>query len=174
MKRSLPFLVWAVVLLSVAACLPAWALEPSLRISQYGQTTWRIQEGFLRGLPEAVPPTTDGYLWIGTCVWWKAGQRAILTTQSGLPCNELYTLIQDDENNFWVFSRCGIDADILEVGGRQDHWGLQGMRERARKISAQLEIWSRQGVGTEVELRVPASATRPIWRFFSRVVGRGW
>ena len=75
---------------------------------------------------------------------------------------------------------CGIDADILEAGGRQDHWGLQGMRERARKISAQLEIWSRAGTGTEIELRVPAStahaasATRPIWRFFSRVVGRGW
>jgi hypothetical protein len=31
------------------------------------------------------------------------------------------------------------------------------MRERAREIGAQLEMWSEVGVGTEVELRVPGS-----------------
>src|SRR5262249_21825229 len=51
----------------------------------------------------------------------------------------------------------GIDPEILRKGGRSDHWGLQGMRERARKIGAELELWSRPGAGTEVELRVPAA-----------------
>ena len=51
----------------------------------------------------------------------------------------------------------GIDPAILESGGRSDHWGLQGMRERARKIDAHLELWSRPGAGTEVELKVPAA-----------------
>jgi signal transduction histidine kinase len=51
----------------------------------------------------------------------------------------------------------GIDPEILRKGGRSDHWGLQGMRERARKIGAQLELWSRPGAGTEVELKVPAA-----------------
>ena len=50
---------------------------------------------------------------------------------------------------------CGIDSAILETG-RPDHWGLPGMRERARKIRASFEVWSRQGAGTEIELRVPA------------------
>jgi signal transduction histidine kinase/ligand-binding sensor domain-containing protein len=51
----------------------------------------------------------------------------------------------------------GINADILEKGGRNNHWGLQGMRERAVRIGAQLELWSRPGAGTEVGLTVPAA-----------------
>jgi len=31
------------------------------------------------------------------------------------------------------------------------------MRERARRIGANLELWSRPGAGTEVELKVPAA-----------------
>jgi signal transduction histidine kinase/ligand-binding sensor domain-containing protein len=50
----------------------------------------------------------------------------------------------------------GIDAGILKKGGRDGHWGLQGMRERAGKIGADLKLWSRPGSGTEVELTVPA------------------
>ena len=51
----------------------------------------------------------------------------------------------------------GIDPGILEKGGRDDHWGLQGMRERAKRIGAKLDIWSRTGSGTEIELTVPAA-----------------
>jgi len=51
----------------------------------------------------------------------------------------------------------GIDPEVLGRGGRSDHWGLQGMRERARRIGANLELWSRPGAGTEVELKVPAA-----------------
>ena len=50
----------------------------------------------------------------------------------------------------------GIDPKHLQVG-RDGHWGLPGMRERAREIGAQLELWSEVGAGTEVELRVPGS-----------------
>jgi len=56
----------------------------------------------------------------------------------------------------------GFDPKILEDGGRPDHWGLQGMRERSDRIGAQLKIWSRLEAGTEVELIVPgATAYRP-------------
>lgn len=51
----------------------------------------------------------------------------------------------------------GFDPKILEEGGRPNHWGLQGMRERADKIGAQLKLWSRQATGTEVELIVPGA-----------------
>jgi signal transduction histidine kinase len=50
----------------------------------------------------------------------------------------------------------GIDAQLLDAG-RDGHWGLAGMRERAQQIGAQLEIWSEAGAGTEVELRIPGS-----------------
>ena len=49
---------------------------------------------------------------------------------------------------------CGIDGHVLEAG-RDGHWGLPGMRERARRIGATLKVASRKGSGTEVELRVP-------------------
>ena len=55
----------------------------------------------------------------------------------------------------------GIDTTVLE-GGRPGHWGLSGMRERAERIEATLRVRSRQGSGTEVEVRMPAgSAYRP-------------
>jgi signal transduction histidine kinase/ligand-binding sensor domain-containing protein len=51
----------------------------------------------------------------------------------------------------------GIDPEILRAG-REDHWGLSGMRERAERIGARLQVWSRDGAGTEVELAVPGKA----------------
>ena len=57
----------------------------------------------------------------------------------------------------------GIDPEVLQQGGRPDHWGLQGMRERAGKMDAQLRLWSRPEAGTEVELMVPGTtAYRPV------------
>jgi signal transduction histidine kinase len=48
----------------------------------------------------------------------------------------------------------GIDPNLLDAG-RDGHWGLPGMRERAEQIGARLDIWSELGAGTEVELRIP-------------------
>jgi signal transduction histidine kinase/ligand-binding sensor domain-containing protein len=50
----------------------------------------------------------------------------------------------------------GISPDVIS-NGREGHWGLAGMRERARKLQAKLDIWSTPGAGTEVELIVPAA-----------------
>lgn len=49
----------------------------------------------------------------------------------------------------------GISPTVLD-GGKPGHFGLIGMRERARKLGAHLEVWSKPGAGTEVDLRVPA------------------
>lgn len=49
----------------------------------------------------------------------------------------------------------GIDPDILKNGSRLGHWGLIGMRERAAQIGAKLDVWSRPGAGTELDLNVP-------------------
>jgi signal transduction histidine kinase len=50
----------------------------------------------------------------------------------------------------------GINPKLLDAG-RDGHWGLPGMRERAEQIGARLDIWSEVGAGTEVELRIPGS-----------------
>ncbi len=51
----------------------------------------------------------------------------------------------------------GIPPKVLEEGGRAGHWGLIGVRERAKRLGAQLDFWSEPGAGTEVQLTVPAS-----------------
>jgi ligand-binding sensor domain-containing protein/signal transduction histidine kinase len=51
---------------------------------------------------------------------------------------------------------CGIDAYTLEHG-RAQHWGLVGMRERAKQLRGRLTIVSRPKEGTTVRLSVPAN-----------------
>lgn len=61
----------------------------------------------------------------------------------------------------------GIDADVLR-DGRDGHWGLPGMRERAERIGARLTLWSGASAGTEVVFVVPGSiaySTPPVRRF---------
>jgi PAS domain S-box-containing protein len=53
-------------------------------------------------------------------------------------------------------SGCGIGPDVLR-DGRDGHWGLAGMRERARRIGGILKISSSPATGTEVQLSVPAA-----------------
>jgi signal transduction histidine kinase len=61
--------------------------------------------------------------------------------------NDLRICIQDDG--------CGINPETLVSGGKPSHWGLRGMRERARSIRSRLLIRSKMDGGTEIELRVP-------------------
>lgn len=49
---------------------------------------------------------------------------------------------------------CGIDSQVVR-SGREGHWGLSGMRERAEEIGARLRLLSGAGAGTEVELSIP-------------------
>jgi len=90
--------------------------------------------------------------------------------------SELRIRIRDDGK--------GIDSTILRQGHRDGHFGLPGMRERAKKVGAHLDVWSRPGAGTEIELRIAGSiayvsdATRSLlWRLrclWPTTKSRGW
>src|SRR5215472_10767236 len=57
------------LLLACAAPLCArsvLALDPSLDISQYAHTAWKVRDGFTKGAIYAIAQTPDGYLWLGT------------------------------------------------------------------------------------------------------------
>lgn len=65
----------------------------------------------------------------------------------------------------------GIDPSWLSGNGRPDHWGLRGMRERAERIGARLDIGRGAGPedapGTRVVLTLPARIAyrrRASWR----------
>lgn len=76
--------------------------------------------------------------------------------------HQLRILVQDDG--------CGIDPRVLQ-SGRDGHWGLRGMRERAERIGARVRVLSRAGGGTEVELRVPSNVAFESNR---SSLGSGW
>ena len=55
----------------------------------------------------------------------------------------------------------GIDTVVLSGQGPRGHYGLPGMRERAKLIGGKLVVWSEVDAGTEVELRIPAGTAYP-------------
>ncbi|GAB3256845.1 sensor histidine kinase [Chitinimonas naiadis] len=65
---------------------------------------------------------------------------------------------------------CGIPQEVQREGGREGHWGLTGMRERAGKIKARLSCSSVPEQGTTVQLSVPArlayehNVGKSLWR----------
>jgi signal transduction histidine kinase len=77
----------------------------------------------------------------------------------------------------------GIDPKLLSDDEREGHFGLRGMRERAKLIGGKLAVWSEVDAGTEVELTVPAGRAytspnegRRTWlveKFHAKRSGRG-
>jgi ligand-binding sensor domain-containing protein/signal transduction histidine kinase len=51
----------------------------------------------------------------------------------------------------------GIDREVLSADGREGHFGLHGMRERAELVGGKLVVWSEIESGAEVELSIPAA-----------------
>jgi signal transduction histidine kinase len=91
---------------------------------------------------------------------YRIGREAIANCFQHAQAERCETEINYDSSQLRIGIRddgCGVEETILEAGDRSGRWGLTGMYERARKIGAHLEVWSRRGVGTEVEVRVPAS-----------------
>jgi len=70
----------------------------------------------------------------------------------------------------------GIPPEILEQG-RPGHYGMRGMRERAKQIGGKLDIWSGAGAGTEIEFSIAASIAygtspgRTLFHLFRRKQG---
>jgi ligand-binding sensor domain-containing protein len=65
---------------------------------------------------------------------------------------------------------CGVSPEMLATSSKQGHWGIIGMRERARSLGCQVEFSSVLNVGTKIEVRVPArkayakDGSHPGWR----------
>jgi signal transduction histidine kinase len=60
-----------------------------------------------------------------------------------------------------VISDDGQGFDVAEhSAGDGNHWGLVGMRERASRINAELNIESRAGTGTTIDVSIPCVTTK--------------
>lgn len=67
----------------------------------------------------------------------------------------------------------GIPADVMAAGGRSNHWGICGMRERAVRIKARLVLRSEPGAGTVWRLTLPGALAYQVsprrFRFWRRL-----
>jgi signal transduction histidine kinase/ligand-binding sensor domain-containing protein len=141
-------------------------LSEELDEGSRGSATFRI---LVEGAPRTVRPTLLGEIYsiaresLGNA--FRHAQARHIETE--ITYGESLRLRFRDDGK-------GIDPSVVEHGGRPGHWGLLGIRERAKQIGAQLEIWSEVGVGTEIELSVPGSiafevfTTKGSFRIFSK------
>jgi signal transduction histidine kinase len=113
---------------------------------------------------------------------YRIGREAIANCFQHANAERCETEINYDPSQLRVGIRddgCGVEETILEAGRRSGRWGLPGMFAGARKIGAQLEVWSRPGLGTEVEVRVPAAiayrsiANESRWQWLRRIATGG-
>jgi signal transduction histidine kinase len=113
---------------------------------------------------------------------YRIGREAIANCFQHAHAERCETEINYDPSQLRVAIRDdgrGVEETILEVAHGSGAWGMPGMFERASKIGARVEVWSRHGVGTEIEVRVPAviayrsttNASR--WQWLRRLASGG-
>jgi ligand-binding sensor domain-containing protein len=106
-----PLLLFAVFLLSSAGWMAA--LDPSHRISQYGHSAWRIQDGYFAGQPWSITQTTDGYLWVGTAAGalrFDGVQFVPWSSLAGepLPSDDVRVVFGAKDGSLWIGTASGL------------------------------------------------------------------
>jgi signal transduction histidine kinase len=140
----------------------------SLRSSDRGshdleQALSQIREEFpaqeavdFRVVAEGLPQPLHPIIWDEV---YRLGREAVINAFRHSRASKIEVEVEYAGRNLRILIRdngCGIDAQVLQTG-REGHWGLSGMRERAEKIGARLVVLSRPGAGTEIELSIPGN-----------------
>lgn len=113
-----------------------------------GQTDFRV---VVEGKARALHPVIRDEV-------YRIGHEALVNAFRHSRAKNIEVEVEYDAGGLRLFvsdDGVGIDTEVLQ-SGRDGHWGLSGMRERAEKIGARLRVRSRAAAGTEVELAVPA------------------
>lgn len=106
----------------------------------------------MEGLPRALHPVIRDEV-------YRIGRESLVNAFRHSGASKIEIEVDYSASNLRILVRdngCGIDPQVLRAG-RDGHWGLPGMRERAEKVGAKLRVWSRAAAGTEVELTVPGN-----------------
>jgi signal transduction histidine kinase/ligand-binding sensor domain-containing protein len=102
---------------------------------------------------------------------YRIGAEALRNAFRHAQAHQIEVELRYDEKDFRLRIRDdgrGINREVLSGDGREGHYGLHGMRERAKLVGGELAIWSEVDSGTEVELSIPASRayTKSLRRFW--------
>jgi signal transduction histidine kinase len=101
------------------------------------------------GVPRPLHPATHDEIYL-------IGREALINAVRHSRASEIEVEPEYAVKSLRVLIRdngCGIDTQVLR-SGRDGHWGLSGMCERAQRMGAKFRVLSRVGAGTEVELSV--------------------
>ncbi|HEY0460273.1 MAG TPA: two-component regulator propeller domain-containing protein [Pyrinomonadaceae bacterium] len=105
------------------------------------------------------PPVRDELYLIGREAIINAFRHAKaerITVELLFGARQLKITIRDDGH--------GIEPQVIQTG-RDGHFGLEGMKERAEKIGAKLKVYSKRDGGTEVEISISnRTAFEPVRR----------
>jgi len=108
---------------------------------------------YVGGMPRSLHPILRDEV-------YRVAEEALCNAFRHAHAQRIEVEIRFDDRQFQVRVRDdgkGIDQTVLDK-----HWsghsGLPGMRERAEFIGGHLDVWSNVGLGTEVDLTVPARA----------------
>jgi signal transduction histidine kinase/ligand-binding sensor domain-containing protein len=110
------------------------------------QTGFRV---IVKGQPRSLRPILRDEV-------YRIGREAVLNAFRHAQANSIEVEIEYGTNQLRLLVRddgCGIDPQVLQ-SGRDGHFGLIGMRERAESVGARLTVNSRISSGTEVDLSV--------------------
>ena len=127
------------------------ATGQELRDAQDGDTV--VFQMIMEGQPRTLSPLLQDEI-------YRIGREVLRNAFQHSCARRIEAAIRYDPDLFSLRIRDdgkGIDPAVLQEGARAGHWGLPGIRERAKRIGARLALWSESGAGTEVELTVPAS-----------------
>ena len=106
--RFVPFLVFFLFLAT-----SSWGVDPSTHISQYRHAAWTMKDGLLRGQPNVITQTKDGYVWIGTAAGLMRFDGARLIpwdppAGSQLPSENIRALLAARDGSLWIGTDAGL------------------------------------------------------------------
>src|SRR5262249_8772825 len=99
------------MLLTMRPCV--FALDPSLDISQYAHTAWKVRDGFFKGQVSSIAQTPDAYLWLGTELGLLRfdGARNVAWQPSRdqhLPSSFIMSLLAARDGTLWIGTLKGL------------------------------------------------------------------
>ncbi|HXH67039.1 MAG TPA: two-component regulator propeller domain-containing protein [Candidatus Limnocylindrales bacterium] len=134
------------------------------------QSEFRV---IVEGAPRAIRPVIHDEVYF-------IGREALANAFRHSGASEVIAEIEYSTSHLRVMVRdngCGVDPQVV-ITGRDGHWGLSGMRERAERIGGKLKVLSMTSAGTEIHLSIPSrlafepefSTRKNLW--FSRLYSR--
>ncbi|HEY5885243.1 MAG TPA: two-component regulator propeller domain-containing protein, partial [Pyrinomonadaceae bacterium] len=88
-------------------------MNPSIDVSQYSHTSWKIRDGFTKGAVTSMAQTTDGYLWLGTefgLLRYDGIRNVPWQPPSGqqLPAMTILSLLAARDGSLWIGTSKGV------------------------------------------------------------------